>query len=149
MQKRLAKAFVFIFHFVFWYPITIRRNFNKMIHIIYKTCLFNGYLEWFNTRKRFWKKSYAVYYFDMYLAQCILTKFFRVKTIKKIVIIGCQKSLAVFLLNFQLFIKLVTIMRFKSNMRRSRSGSRKLRRRRMCRVFTKGSTQSKLVNEVL
>ena len=34
------------------------------------------------------------------------------------VIIGCQKSLAVFLLNFQLFIKLVTIMRFKSNMRR-------------------------------
>ena len=33
-------------------------------------------------------------------------------------IIGCQKSLAAFLLNFQLFIKLVTIMRFKSNMRR-------------------------------
>ena len=33
-------------------------------------------------------------------------------------IIGCQKSFAVFLLNFQLFIKLVTIMRFKSNMRR-------------------------------
>ena len=33
-------------------------------------------------------------------------------------IIGCQKSLAIFLLNFQLFIKLVTILRFKSNMRR-------------------------------
>ena len=33
-------------------------------------------------------------------------------------IIGCQKSLAVFILNFQLFIKLVTIMRFKSNMGR-------------------------------
>ena len=29
-----------------------------------------------------------------------------------------QNNLAVFLLNFQLFIKLVTIMRFKSNMRR-------------------------------
>ena len=29
-----------------------------------------------------------------------------------------EKSLAIFLLNFQLFIKLVTIMRFKSNMRR-------------------------------
>ena len=29
--------------------------------------------------------------------------------------IGCRKSLALFLLNFQLFIKLVTIMRFKSN----------------------------------
>ena len=33
-------------------------------------------------------------------------------------IIDCQKSLAVFFLNFQLFIKSVTIMRFKSNMRR-------------------------------
>ena len=33
-------------------------------------------------------------------------------------LIGCQKSLAVFLLTFQLFIKLVTIMRLKSNMRR-------------------------------
>ena len=33
-------------------------------------------------------------------------------------VIGCQKSLALFLLNFQFFIKLVTIMRFKSNMRR-------------------------------
>ena len=33
-------------------------------------------------------------------------------------IIGCQKSLSVFLLNFQLLIKLVIIMRFKSNMRR-------------------------------
>ena len=46
----------------------------------------------------------------------VLTTTTRMHRSESKVIIGCQKSLVAFLLNFQLFIKLVTIMRFKSNM---------------------------------